>query len=473
MAERRVGTVDLLLADRYRLLRPVAHRRHTTLWRAADEVLARTVAVKVLDDPDALEGGTAAFLAAAVEADRLGHPRIASVYDAAVENDLPYVVSEFADGPALADVLRDSALSAPRATTVAAQIAEALVYAHARGVHHGDLAASNVIVCPDGCIKVTDFGIGATVAGRPPAVDPVAADTRAAAGLLYAALTGRSADGADPELPAAPRRDGRLLSPRQVRAGVPREVDAVVVRALLPQASRQPAITNPRELLDALGALPGDAGPAGASRREPAPVPRPPRSRWMRLGVPTATVLGIGLVSLLAGLAVGRVPARNKYPVIESQASGAPRGAPVRPVAVRDFDPDGDGQENPRAVPLAFDGDGSTAWATVTYFGQPAFGGLKPGAGLLVDLGAPVPITRVELAFPVEGLSVEVRAGPAPPQDAAAFPVVAGKADVKRTETFTLATPTTARYWLVWLTRLVPDGKGKFQGGVAEFAFLR
>lgn len=468
MTERLVATADLLLAGRYRLVRVAARRRHTTVWRGADQVLARPVAIRVLDDVDAASEPAKRFLAAAMTAGRLGHLRIASVYDAAVEDGLVYVVSEWVDGPSVADLLRDGPLPAPRATTITAQIAEALLHAHDRGVHHGSLGAHQVLLCPDGRIKVTDFQVGAALSDDDTTDDPVRADTRAAAAVLYAALTARSPFGAEAGLARAPEREGRLLAPRQVRAGVPRDVDTVVLRALLPELQRQAApITTPRALLDALNALPGDATGAPAPAEE-----RPPPRRLVRLGVPLAGLAGVVVTGLLAGLAVGRVPGPGgKFPVINSQAPEA-AGTLVRPTTVRDFDPQGDGQENSNAVPLAFDRDTSTSWQTVTYRTAPAFGNLKSGAGLLVDLGSDVTVRRLELALPADGLSLELRAAGTAGEDATAFPVVASVADGKRTVTVD-AKNTRARYWLIWLTKLVPDGKGKFQGGVSEFAFYR
>ena len=71
------------------------------------------------------------------------------------------------------------------------------------------------------------------------------------------------------------------------------------------------------------------------------------------------------------------------------------------------FDPEGDGEpENDQDVPLAYDSDPATAWSTLTYRGSPAFGNLKPGVGLLLDLGNPQQARIVELRF-FTGLTVE------------------------------------------------------------------
>lgn len=485
MTEQLSAVPDTLLAGRYRLQRPIAPRATTTTWRGLDEVLARPVAVKILDHPDLLAGGTAAFLDAAVAAGRLTHPRIASVFDAAEEGGLTYVVSEWVEGRSLAELLaEDGPLSPPRATTITAQVAETVVYAHSRGVVHLALHAHNVIVCGDGAIKVTDFEVG-RAARKADDVDPdrnlpdEERDTRAVAALYYACLTARSVTGAEEELAPAPHRDGRLCAPRQVRAGVPREVDAVVVRTLLPDLARKSdPIRTPAELVTALAPLPGEGAPAKVL---PPEDPRPRKSRrWLRVGVPILVVVSVGVVGALTGLAVGRLPGvGQKFPGL-TQVSASPQpansaapGTAIAPVSVRAFDPQGDKEENANEVTLAFNGDTTDAWHTTTYYNSPAFGNLKSGVGLLVDLGQPVAIDRLVLAFAQPGESVELRASDALGADANAFPVVATATDVKVPVTLKPREGTTARYWLIWVTKLVPNGDGKFSAAIAEFGFFR
>jgi hypothetical protein len=487
VTEQLTAAPDTLLAGRYRLQKAVAPPGPcTTTWRGLDEVLARPVAVKILHDPAALPGGTAAFLDAAVSAGRLTHPRVASVLDAAEEGGLTYLVGEWVEGTSLADLLRDGPLSAPRATTIAAQVAETIAYAHSRGVCHLDLDGRNVIVCGDGAIKVTDFEVGAASCptGGPPPPDAdlpdEQRDVRAIGCLLYACLTGRSVHGAEPGLPRAPYREGRLLAPRQVRAGVPRELDAVVVRTLLPDALKKSApIVTAADLVAALAPLPGEGGGTTARALPPDERrPRPPR-RWLRLGVPLAIVAAIGVAGALAGLAIGRVPGQvSKLPGLGTQVSAQPAesaapGTPIAPVSVKDFDPQGDGEENHNEVGLAHNGDPSDAWHTTTYYNSPAFGNLKPGAGLLVDFGKPMSFDRVVVAFGQPGESVELRAADTVTRDIAAVPLVASAADVKVPVTLRPAAGTSARYWVIWITKLVETGTDKYSAAVAEFGFFR
>ena len=486
MTEQLSAQPDTLLAGRYRLQRVVAEHPTTTTWRGLDEVLNRPVAVTVLDHPDEIAGGTAAFLDAAVAAGRLTHPRIASVYDAAQEDGLTYVVGEWVEGRVLSELLSaDGPLSAPRATTVAAQVAETVVYAHSRGVAHQGLGAHTVVVCSDGAVKVTGFE---TVAAARPADAPVPdaelpgeeRDTRAVAGVLYACLTARSVTGEEPGLARAPYREGRLCAPRAVRAGVPRDVDAVVVRTLLPEVLRKSEpITTPAELVAALTPLPGEGVAATAT---PPPwedhVERRP-NRWLRLGVPALVVAGVGVAGALLGIAVGTVPpVVSKLPGLGEQQSAQPPesaapGTRVAPAKVTAFDPLGDGEENPNEVPLAYNGDTTDAWHTTVYYNSPNFGNLKPGVGLLVDFGKPASFDRVVLAFAQPGESVELRASNTAGNDPAAYPVVASAADVKVPVTLRPAAGTSARYWLVWITQLVQTSPGKYEAAIGDMGFFQ
>lgn len=487
MTQQLTAEPDTLLAGRYRLQRPVAQRDCTTTWRGLDEVLARPVTITILDAPDKVVGGTSGFLDAAVAAGRLTHPRIASVFDAAEEGGLTYVVGEWVEGRTLAETVKDAPLSAPRATTVAAQVAEAVAYAHSRGVFHLDLDAGDVVVCGDGAVKVRDFEVGAASrrAGAPPPPDAKLPnelrDTRAVAALLYLCLTGRSVNGAEPGLPPAPYREGRLCAPRQVRAGVSREVDSVVVRTLLADVvKRAEPITTPAGLTAALAPLPGEGG-GTTTRALPPEDPRPPRRtfRILRVAIPLTIVSGIGVMALLAGLALGRVEGpRTRLPGLGTQPSAqpqesAPPGTPIKPVAVRDYDPQGDGEENSNEVGLAHNGDTTDAWHTTTYFNSAALGNLKSGVGLVFDFGKPTSFDRVVLAFAEPGESVELRAANAMGNDAAALPVVASANDVKVPVELKPAPGTSARYWLVWVTKLVRTADGKYAAAIAEVAFFK
>ena len=90
----------------------------------------------------------------------LQHPHIVGVYDAGEENDLPYLAMEFIEGSTLSEHVRQSKrLSFSEVERIATQIADALSYIHEKGILHRDLKSSNVLISPDGMVRVTDFGI--------------------------------------------------------------------------------------------------------------------------------------------------------------------------------------------------------------------------------------------------------------------------------------------------------------------------
>jgi eukaryotic-like serine/threonine-protein kinase len=133
------------------------------------------------------------------------------------------------------------------------------------------------------------------------------------------------------------------------------------------------------------------------------------------------------------------------------------------------YNPFGDGDpENDDDVQRSVDGDPTTAWSTVTYRGSAAFGNLKPGVGVVYDLGSAQALAGVTITTTLPGSTVQVRTGDAPDGDLDAFPV-AGTATLTGTDDVAFSAPVTARYVLVWVTGLsgVADG---FQADLAEVA---
>ena len=499
-----------LLAVRYRLVRPVpaaisAVPQSAQLWLASDEVLARPVAAKVLTS--ASPGAavlTTPFLDAATAAGAVTSPVLARVYDAAVEQrpaaeggeppvDAAYVIREWIDGTPLSEVLeRDGPFEPAEAVALTTALAEAVASAHACGLPHGRLHPGNVLLARTGAVRLTDLAVAAALPDGRVAADraddpgPAEADVRDLAALLYAMLTARWPAAATPQpsagVPAAPSlregTDGRgkLVSPRQVRAAVPRSLDVVVARALDPVASRQaPALTTPAALSDACEAavrtdLPGRAT---STRRRSGGLPARLRRRLPLLAL-LAMLTALGIASFSVGHTVGTVVTPpDQAAALASPTPSTPVQAAVpldlTAASVRDFDPDGDGQERPGSVPNAHDGDLSTAWVTERY-DSADLGGLKDGVGLLIDLGTPTAVTRAELLLSAGGVSAQLRAASEPAASADAYRVLAeASADGDR---LVLVPPagTQERYYLVWLTGLAPD-EGRFTAGIVELAF--
>jgi eukaryotic-like serine/threonine-protein kinase len=150
------------LAGRYRLDEVIGRGGMSTVYRGIDLELDRVVAVKVALDPLVEQSPIylARFTREAHAAAAIGHPGVVTVYDAGADGPTRFIVMEFVPGRSLADILRDEHPLEPyRAANIAAQVADALSAAHAAGIVHRDVKPGNIMVTPDGSVKVLDFGI--------------------------------------------------------------------------------------------------------------------------------------------------------------------------------------------------------------------------------------------------------------------------------------------------------------------------
>lgn len=150
-----------LFDGRYRIVGRLGQGGMARVFLAQDESLHRQVAVKVLadrhsDDPHFIER----FQREARAAARLNHPNIVQVYDQSQTAGMSYIVQEYVEGETLKDLIRrESPIEPRRAITIGLQILAALRVAHQQGVIHRDVKPQNILVQPDGKIKVADFGI--------------------------------------------------------------------------------------------------------------------------------------------------------------------------------------------------------------------------------------------------------------------------------------------------------------------------
>lgn len=252
-----------VLARRYRLADLLTDHDGARFWRASDQVLARDVAVHLLpaSDPRARPVIAAARASAAVH-----DARFLRVFDADIVDDVAYVVVEWGSGLSLDLLVAEAPLPPRRAAWLVKHVAEAISAAHAHGVAHGRLIPENVLVTETGAVKLIGSVIDAVLAGPRDPWGPEArvlgdheSDVVNLAGLLYASLTGRWPGTSGSDVPPAPIEHGRFLRPRQVRAGVPRPLDALCQRALQPEADPQAyAVETAHEIAAALSDFVGD-----------------------------------------------------------------------------------------------------------------------------------------------------------------------------------------------------------------------
>ncbi|MBB4737219.1 serine/threonine-protein kinase [Actinoplanes octamycinicus] len=305
------------LGGRYRLLNELGRGGMAVVWRAADEVLDRPVAVKVLAGRYAGdERFRSRILHEARAAAILSHPNIAQIHDFGESDEIPYVVMELINGPTLQQMLSDAPIPPRRVFRICGEVAAALAAAHQDGLVHRDIKLANIMVTPAGA-KVVDFGIAAAAGPAEPdegllgtpaylaperltggAIEP-ASDVYALGVLLYRLLADESPWTVEtttqmlsahmyvepmplPDLPGVPDAVAELVDrclakepadrpdAAEVSAVLADAVEASVVREPAPAPVPAPAPTRfdeETEAIGAIGAIPPAAVPAPRRRR--------------------------------------------------------------------------------------------------------------------------------------------------------------------------------------------------------------
>lgn len=566
------------LADRYRLIDLLSEARGGRFWHAWDSVLARQVAIHLLDADDPR---SERLLAAARASARFADPRLLRVLDAGTLNGWCYVVNEWGEGPSLDILVAEEPLAAPRAAWIVGEVAELVANAARAGLTHGRLVPGNVMVDDTGAVKVIGFAVDAALHGIEPATPEE--EFHDLVSVLYAALTGRWPGHSHCPIPAPPTDHGLVLRPRQVRAGVPRVLDQICDGVLNPahavpgqtprdadglalalfdfvgdrqaaadaEAARQGTNTNPRlpqipddvrpfalappdddtgeqtqvglptfddPVLDPSWRTPSpepppppppfedsperplfapdppDGGPVRRPRADVAPQPEPtfwpwetdpagpalppepdpepepvPGRGWLRTAWLLAAVAAI-LVAIAYGFHKGREDAGGGDG--GDAAGNDARRAPVliEPAEVSDFDPFGQPpEEKPELVPLAVDGDRTTAWETQGYNENFGPEGLKPGVGLLLDLGAERQVRDVVVDVLGGTTGIELYAAPDGERPASLDDltrVARGETDAEGRLRLVPESTVPERWLVVWLHSVPSDGR--YRGRVAE-----
>jgi serine/threonine-protein kinase len=331
-----------LAEGRYELEGVVGRGGMALVYRAHDRERDRHVAVKVLaDNLSADPELRRRFAREAALAERLSHPHILQVLDTGETDGRAFIVLEFVDGRNLAEELRRAGRLPPeRVAELGAQAAAALAHAHEQGLVHRDVKPQNLLLDPDGALKVSDFGIArvvdgtqltevGTILGTAAYLAPeqaagdeasAAADVYALGAVLYELLTGRPPYDASTLAELVRRRgEGTPRPPGSLAPDVPAELDSVVIACLREDPKARPSAAEVERMLR------GDLEPPTQMLRPESQRPtivlrrRTRPKRLLAGAVVAAAAVAVGLGLGLSGGGAGRrpPPSRPRIAAIE------------------------------------------------------------------------------------------------------------------------------------------------------------
>jgi len=454
-----------VIADRYELEELVGSGGMSSVYRARDRLLERTVALKFLHDRHLGDHESVErFRREAEAAAALSHPNVVTVIDRGEEDGRPFIVFEYVDGESLKErVVREGTLPVREAIELALQIGRALAYAHGEGLVHRDVKPQNVLLNGESA-KVTDFGIArsldvargmtqtGTVLGTSEYISPEQArgeqvdartDVYSLGIVLYELLTGRTPFQGENFVSVALKHLNEAPRPlRELRPDAPERLERILERALA---------KDPRDRFASMDELCAEleaclVEPDGGATV----VLRPPRTvaRRRRRGALVLASIAAALVAAAAAVAAF-LALHDGGGGGAASGSGSP-GAHVSLSGVGAYDPPpGDGREHDEDAPLATDGNPSTYWQTEGYHGTLAELG-KSGVGLVLDAGARRTVRHVVVTTDTPGFTAEIRAGDS---RTCCFRTRSDPRTVSGTTTFDLR-DADARYYLVWITAL-------------------
>lgn len=331
----------------YELLEELARGGMGVVFRARQVSLNRIVAVKmILAGQLASNDDKRRFLAEAEAAASLQHPNIVAIHEVRVQDEQHYFSMDFIDGTSLAAIARDAPITAERAAAYVRTIADAIAYAHDRGILHRDLKPSNVLIDRDDRPRITDFGLAKKLEGGPeltstgqilgtPAYMPPeqaagrheeigpASDVYALGAILYELLCGRAPFRGETPLETLKRvLEEEPIAPRLLNSKLPRDLETICLKCLQKDPRRR--YPSAQELAQDLASFQAGeairARPPGAAERA---------GRWFRkqrrsvaVAIVTAGLAAVVLGSTLVGLLgyrqwqLGYLNLRSREPIL-------------------------------------------------------------------------------------------------------------------------------------------------------------
>lgn len=544
------------------------------VWEGHDENLDRAVAIKMLHGHLSGDAGfVSRFRREALSIAKLSHPNVVAIFDTGVDQIPPpsgkgpgttraYIVMELIRGESLRALLQKGVTMA-KAVDIIRQAADGLAYAHRNQLVHRDVKPGNILVQADGRVKVVDFGIAkltnrrsddtesapwaesANSAGEdltqvgailgtakylaPEQVEGGVIDARsdiyALGVVLYEGVCGRPPFPGKNDLATALKHVRETPDkPRQVRPGVPRSLEAIILKAM----SRSPADRyasaddlsaalrgvdfTPDDAKPVISRGPEDITPAAPLNREDLPSstqlpPKPPRGNAQLLPPHVRAAYDQTTVAPPAT----RTFRTSDHPVTDVTADGragsstrsvegepSPRhaskirriltfvalsgvilggaaglatstltnesadGTAIKRVSAKAYDPFGDdGQENDELANDVIDNKLDTTWRTSGYR-EPNFNGAKVGVGIVVQLARASQVGHLRIVSPSRGWSARVYVADAIPADFSGWGTSVGSLTNFESNTSTIAlTKKTGAAVLLWITKLSPKASSQ------------
>ena len=534
------------------------------VWEGHDENLDRAVAIKMLHGHLSGDAGfVSRFRREALSIAKLSHPNVVAIFDTGVDqiparsaseqnSTRAYIVMELIRGESLRAILQKG-ITMAKAVDIIRQAADGLAYAHRNGLVHRDVKPGNILVQSDGRVKVVDFGIAKLTDRRSddPETSPWAPESPNQAGedltqvgtilgtakylapeqveggvidarsdiyslgvVLYEGVCGRPPFPGKNDLATALKHVRETPDkPRQIRAGIPRSLEAVILKAMAKSPSeRYSSADDLSAALRTIDFTPDDARPSisraaddvtpTAMRRDdlPSSASHPPkpssgnppqipgrvRAAYDAASTTSVTtnpgpgldrtsvrlptdaqnqpgpvsgqtrrirvgrvIAAVGLAGLALGSGAGLVAASMNNAKLD--------GSTIALASATAYDPFGDdNEENDALAKDAIDDKLDTTWRTSGYR-ERNFNGTKSGVGIVVRLDRETSVSRLQVTSPSRSWSARIYVADSIPDDFSGWgPPVGSMPNVDRNTTTVTLTPKTGSVVLLWITRLSP-----------------